>query len=554
MMFGLRRRHHKDDTVPRRSSSVVSITSLSQSVDDSTTIDDCGYSSIGSLFRFDSSNLQSTKWRNKQMLSSITTPPTYIHHFGVEVCFTEQFHYTKAELEPYRKVGDEEMDELLQYLSQNKDGCGCGPFDDVISYIAKEYQANCDADTPTVQFYKHYYENIPYWVDFEQIQRGIDVFLAYLPVAGCSLFYRSLVGGFSIPEIVEVLQATQYLVGDKEKSVERLLDTGGFLACCFAPSLPTAKTDTTSEVQSASSLRPGGKGWEAALRVRVLHAKVRRSLLQSKRRVWDVETNGIPINQEDLAATLLAFSVNVLLGIEIIAGKPLPENEQYDYLALWRYIGWLLGVDTVETEEGRSSNASKHSNLPPIDPCGGRKLGKTDANCQEDILFDDGNSIIHSYTALESMILHLLHPKKSSCDLVSHLLNLRRFVIFRSEVCRTFLGQELSDELDISRSTIKWKGLKWETFNNVMTHLVIKFFVYSFLIFLRVYTVMTMSFSWTRRRAIKFHAVLETKFLIGWQQMNAKRVTRAKATIKNSDPKSISNCPFSMIMPPVNSR
>jgi len=423
MMFGLHRRRQyskDDDTVPRRSSSVVSMSSLSQSVDDSTTIDGSRYSIIGSLFRFDSSNLQSTQYRNKQMLSSITTPPTFIHHFGVEVCFTEQFHYTKAELEPYRKVGDEEMDKILQYLSQNKDGCGCGAFDDVISYIAEEYQVNGDADTPTVQFYKHYYENIPNWIDYDQIQRGIDVFLAYLPVAGCSLFYRSLVGGFSIPQIVEVLQATQYLVGDKEKSVERLFDTGGFLACCFAPSPPTTTTDT-NDIQSALSLRPGGKGWEAALRVRVLHAKVRRSLLQSKKRVWDVETNGIPINQEDMAATLLAFSVNVLLGIEIIAGRPLPENEQVDYLALWRYIGWLLGVDTVETEEGRSSNASKHSNLPPIDPCGERKIGIKDANSQEDILFDDGNSIIHSYATLESMILHLLHPKKSSRSLVSHL-------------------------------------------------------------------------------------------------------------------------------------
>ena len=550
-MFGLRKRRQyskDDDTVPRRSSSVVSISSLSQSVDDSINIDGIGFSSIGSLFRFDSSNLQSTKWRKIQMQSS-TTPPTFVNHFGVEVCFIEQYHYTKTELEPYRKVGDTEMDELLQYLSQNKDGCGCGAFDDVISHIVKEYQVNSDADTPTVQFYKHYYENIPNWVDFEQIQRGIDVFLSYLPVAGCSLFYRSLVGGFSIPEIVEVLQATQYLVGDKEKSVERLFDTGGFLACCFAPSLPTTTTDT-NEVQSALSLRPGGKGWEAALRVRVLHAKVRRSLLQSKRRVWDVETNGIPINQEDLAATLLAFSVNVLLGIEIIAGKPLPGNEQVDYLALWRYLGWLLGVDTVETEDGRSSNTSKHSNLPPIDPCGEGKIGMIDTDCQEDMSFDDGNSLIHSYATLESMILHLLHPKKSSRALVSHLLSLRRFVLFRSEVCRRFLGEELSDELDISRSTIKWKGMKWETFNNVMTHLVIKFFVYLFLMFLRVYTLMTMRFSWTRRRAIKFHAVLETKFLIGWQQMNAKRVTRAKATIKNIDAKSTSNCPFSMIMTP----
>ena len=44
-------------------------------------------------------------------------------------------------------------------------------------------------------------------------------------------------------------------------------------------------------------------------------------------------------------ATLLAFSYNVLVGIELVAGNPLPAAEQEDYLALWRYIGWLLGVD-----------------------------------------------------------------------------------------------------------------------------------------------------------------------------------------------------------------
>ena len=31
-------------------------------------------------------------------------------------------------------------------------------------------------------------------------------------MAGCALFYRSLVGGFSIPQIVEVLRASRYLV------------------------------------------------------------------------------------------------------------------------------------------------------------------------------------------------------------------------------------------------------------------------------------------------------------------------------------------------------
>lgn len=134
-------------------------------------------------------------------------------------------------------------------------------------------------------------------------------------MAGCSLFYRSLVGGFSIPQIVQVLIATRYLVPssgnntqqsierDRKRTFERLLDTGGFVASCFAP---TSSTDSDN-ILSAASLRPGGKGWDAALRVRVLHAKVRRSLLRATKidegteqsiPSWDIDKNGIPINQK----------------------------------------------------------------------------------------------------------------------------------------------------------------------------------------------------------------------------------------------------------------
>ena len=499
---------------------------------------------------------------------------SYIPHYGVDVCFIPQlFHYTATELKPYRLVGDPEMDELLQYLSQNKDvGCGCGAFDDVISYAAKEYQKNSGATTqiqssPLVQFYKHYYENIPDWVDFDQIQRGINVFLAYLPVAGCSLFYRSLVGGFSIPQIVQVLIATRYLVpssqivssGDRKRSFERLLDTGGFVASCFAPPSSSTDIDTNGCVTSALSLRPGGKGWDAALRVRVLHAKVRRSLLQSTKTTrdtgqtipsWDIDKNGIPINQEDMSATLLAFSVNVLLGIEIIAGKPLPEQEQRDYIALWRYIVWLLGMDTVEREHHgqiSTSNASRHSNLIPIDPCGPRKNG---------IINTSNDSIIHSYAAtLESMILHLLHPEESSCNLVAHLLNLRSFYLFRSETCRKFLGHPLSDKLGIPTSRVNWKGWrKFESFTNIVNYIGLKFFLYLFLLILRCYTLFTMAFPSIRKRVIIWHGVLQTKFLLEWNKMNCKRMkTKASALKSKSNVEKTNNssyCPFSMIMPP----
>jgi hypothetical protein len=50
----------------------------------------------------------------------------------------------------------------------------------------------------------------------------------------------------------------------------------------------------------------GGCGWAAVLRVRLLHSAVRVRLSQQPK--WDTAAWGVPINQEDLLVTQLAFS------------------------------------------------------------------------------------------------------------------------------------------------------------------------------------------------------------------------------------------------------
>jgi hypothetical protein len=46
---------------------------------------------------------------------------------------------------------------------------------------------------------------VPSWVNWEKIQRGQQVFTQYMPLCGLTLFYLSLVGGFSAPLITKVL-------------------------------------------------------------------------------------------------------------------------------------------------------------------------------------------------------------------------------------------------------------------------------------------------------------------------------------------------------------
>lgn len=89
-------------------------------------------------------------------------------------------------------------------------------------------------------------------------------------------------------------------------------------------------------------MAPGGAGFMMTLRVRVMHALVRHQLGHSPK--WDAASLGVPVNQLDMQATYLAFSVVQLLSLKT-TGVWLSRRESEAVMHLWRYIGWLMGVD-----------------------------------------------------------------------------------------------------------------------------------------------------------------------------------------------------------------
>ena len=474
---------------------------------------------------------------------------------GQIVHWTTNYHYSTEELEPYRQVGDVEMDRLLD-LCANENIKGAGRFDDIVRLSAEAADGHLSASpSPARQaladFHRRY-SSPPSFVNWDQLQRGIDIFVTYAPAAGTSLYYRSLVGGFSIPKITQVLFATKYLAppSPPEKVKERLMDTGGFLAACFAPV-------SSANALPAAAIRPGGQGWEAALRVRHLHARVRRSILQSTTLDWDTNEFGIPINQEDMSATVLAFSVNVLVGIEFIGGIGLSEEDQNDYLALWRYLSWLLGVE-ISVED-----TVKRSCLPPLDPCGGRKAGGSPT-------IETDDPIAHSYSLLESIIFHLLDPNDISKKVASHLLDIGRNskeermlgivkksgadkrvegdaarqtfgFRYRAFMCRRNLGESLADALDLPCPP------KFS-----MTHGIFLGLSSIHLMLMRVYTLATMYIPFLRKRINKWHANGMAKFFGAWEREHNKRMRRANTEDNDGDAKakSGSSCPFALIMKP----
>ena len=164
------------------------------------------------------------------------------------------------------------------------------------------------------------------------------MFLKHASASMLGLLYFSLIGGFSAPKIVKVLDSTRYLTEHEKRTWRRLNETFDMVLACL---------------ETASALTVGGEGWKAVLRVRLLHSSVRIRILSSSSSSsspsssWDSEKDGLPINQEDMMATLLAFSVNVLDSIKKVnchdSERLLSREEQEDYLHMWRLIGFYMG-------------------------------------------------------------------------------------------------------------------------------------------------------------------------------------------------------------------
>lgn len=95
-----------------------------------------------------------------------------------------------------------------------------------------------------------------------------------------------------------------------------------------------------STANGKSSSPFGGPGREATLSVRLLHARV-RTRVASK---LSLPPSCLPLNQADLLATLLSFSAAPLVSLSRM-GLTLAPDEREAYLGLWRFIGWLMGVD-----------------------------------------------------------------------------------------------------------------------------------------------------------------------------------------------------------------
>ncbi|KAJ9071502.1 hypothetical protein DSO57_1036234 [Entomophthora muscae] len=306
--------------------------------------------------------------------------------------FNETFRWTDKhtkgdDLEKLRLAGDPLADEAFLHL---------GSGDKIIKL------ETLASTVPAVKALHDQVTTVPSWVDFDQILRGQTLFWSYQPLCMGILLNASLVGGFGAKRVTSTLQCTNYLA-NRDTAWKRMVETALMV----------------QDVMSFGTLGVGGTGWRAALKVRLMHAQVRRHVLRQSK--YDQEANGIPINQEDLLSTLMVFSTTVIYSLRRL-GVDVSEQDAEDYVATWRYVGYIMGVDHLHHFK----------------------------------------SYRDTLVLKESVMVHLLDPDSSCAELANTVIEAceNRPPLFLSKgascaLTRRLLGDEWADRLGLPKSWIQ---------------------------------------------------------------------------------------------------
>jgi hypothetical protein len=230
----------------------------------------------------------------------------------------------------FQKAVDPLADAVAAAFAQRSAGGGRRMLD---TAIEKGIDAVDDPPSALVDLFRQL-DTVPLWVDWDRIDRGGAVFrrsgvlgIAVLNLFSLPIMYSSAGGN-------KPLVFTGHLI---ERAPRRLAETARFVLASSRP----------------GGLRRFAEGFKISVRVRLIHAQVRRLLLRSGR--WKPEW-GEPVNQLYMAGTNVALSAGLIEGMQRL-GFRISRADEEALLHMWRYSGYLSGVDpelAISTpEEGR---------------------------------------------------------------------------------------------------------------------------------------------------------------------------------------------------------
>lgn len=286
----------------------------------------------------------------------------------------------------------------------------------------------------TDQFSHH-----PDWFNPKLAQIGAVAYRRYPLMLIWLLRNVALMAGYSIPALSLPLLQTGALMHD---ALPRLMRTYAYiLAVSEHPqqynSYPIQRAPITDV------LAIGSEGWRQSIQVRQIHTIVRQNLLKGKLTPanhsliknthhhpdgsWNSDYWGVPINQTDMIATHLQFSLLIMRGLRLL-GARISREEAEGILHLWNLASYWMGVDL-------------------------ERLPKDETACWE---------WLYTYLSIQQLDFKMGRPlAKALHDLPRQLMgedNRRgRFVeMVNASVTRTIVGDDIGDGLELPKSKIRF--------------------------------------------------------------------------------------------------
>ena len=164
-------------------------------------------------------------------------------------------------------------------------------------------------------------EAVPDWVDHEGFTPGVRMFHR-----NSQLVLGAMVGGTLVEGFSTNIAKSFFITGRlRDQGVRRLRQNNRHMVEIFFPGGMDRQSD----------------GWKLSVRIRLIHAMVRRLLDGSDD--WDHEAWGTPVSAAHVGYAITAFSARLLKHLKSL-GATFDDEERASFMQVWRYSGYLMGI------------------------------------------------------------------------------------------------------------------------------------------------------------------------------------------------------------------
>jgi hypothetical protein len=214
-------------------------------------------------------------------------------------------------------------------------------------------------------------DEVPDWVDWDQLHRGSVAYWRVGKLTVMALAYAAIGAGFRTYGGSRELVLSRRLI-ERDQVGRRLIETLRWAANASKP----------------GGMRRHSDGFRMTMKVRMLHAAVRYHC--SRSRHWDWNDWGISVDNVSAVYTMGTLFTEAVIDALAKGGIRLSPSERDDIVALWRYIGYVMGIpedvnftDWADLKE--KSGIIRMLEHPADDGCRALMRSLIDYMCEEKI-------------------------------------------------------------------------------------------------------------------------------------------------------------------------